>query len=51
VADLVMARASARRLVWVQGRTGVPAGLIAEARRAFLDDRDQVWLAAQSPAN
>jgi len=46
VADLVMARVSARRLVWVQGRTGVPAGLIAEARRAFLDNRDQAWLAA-----
>jgi ribosomal protein S18 acetylase RimI-like enzyme len=50
VADLVMARVSARRRVWVEGRPGVSPGLIAEARRAFLDGRDQAWLAARPPA-
>jgi GNAT superfamily N-acetyltransferase len=46
VADLVMSGASASRLMWVQGRPGVPPGLVAEARRAFLENRDQAWLAA-----
>lgn len=46
VADLVMFRSLALRLVWLQERPDVPAGLIAEARRAFLDNRDQAWLAA-----
>jgi ribosomal protein S18 acetylase RimI-like enzyme len=48
VADLVVARALALRLVWVAGRPGVPAALVAEARRVFLGDRDQAWLAALS---
>jgi hypothetical protein len=50
VADLVVARALALRLVWVQGRPGVPESLVAEARRAFLGDRDRAWLAALSSA-
>lgn len=46
VADLIVARALALRRVWVQGRPGVPESLVAEARRAFLGDRDRVWLEA-----
>lgn len=48
VADMVVARVLAMRLVWVQGRPGVPESLIAEARRAFLDNRDKVWLSVLS---
>jgi len=44
VADMVLARVLAMRMVWVQGRPGVPEGAVAEARRAFLDNRDTVWL-------
>ena len=43
VADLVMARVLTLRQVWVQGRPGVPEHVVAEARRAFLNDRDSVW--------
>ena len=50
VADLVVSRVLAMRLVCVQGQPGVPAQVVAEARRAFLDDRDKVWLRAVSPA-
>jgi ribosomal protein S18 acetylase RimI-like enzyme len=46
VADLVVARALAMRRVWVAGRPGVPESLVAEARRAFLGDRDRAWLGA-----
>ncbi len=45
-ADLVLARVFAMRLVWVQGRSGVPEAVVSEARRAFLDNRDSVWLKA-----
>ena len=48
VADLVVARVLALRMVWVQAQPGVPASLVAEARRAFLGDRDRVWLDALS---
>jgi ribosomal protein S18 acetylase RimI-like enzyme len=48
VADLVVERVLALRQVWVQGRPDVPEDLIAEARRAFLNDRDKVWLNAIS---
>jgi ribosomal protein S18 acetylase RimI-like enzyme len=44
VADLVISRVVARRLAWVQGQPDVPESLVAEARRVFLDSRDQVWL-------
>ena len=50
VADLVVARALAMRLVWVQGRPGVPEPLVADARRALLGDRDEVWLTALDSA-
>lgn len=45
-AEIVLARVLAMRLVWVQGRPGVPEAIVAEARRAFLDNRDSVWLKA-----
>ena len=47
VADLVIARVLTLRSVWVQGRPNVPDSLVAEARRAFLNNRDKVWLAAR----
>ena len=46
VADLEIARVLALRLVWVQGRPDVSENLVAEARRVFLNNRDNVWLAA-----
>jgi GNAT superfamily N-acetyltransferase len=44
VADLVIERIVAIRQVWVIGLPGVPEAIVAEARRAFLNNRDQVWL-------
>ena len=44
VADLVVARVLAMRQIWVQGLPDIPDLLVAEARRAFLNDRDKVWL-------
>lgn len=46
VADLLVERVLAIRQVWVQGRPDVPDQVVAEARRAFLNDRDKVWKAA-----
>jgi ribosomal protein S18 acetylase RimI-like enzyme len=46
VADLLIARVLTLRSVWVQGRPDVPESLVAEARRAFLHNRDKVWMAA-----
>jgi hypothetical protein len=46
VADLLIARVLTLRSVWVQGRPDVPESLVAEARRAFLNNREKVWLAA-----
>jgi len=52
VADVVIARVLTLRSVWVQGRPDVPDSLVAEARRAFLNNRDKVWLAAvEEPRN
>jgi len=48
VADLFIARVLALRQVWIQGRPGVPEDLVAEARRAFLNNRDRLWLQAWS---
>ena len=48
VADLVIERVLAMRQVWVTGLPGVPESIVAEARRAFLNDRDKVWLKALS---
>lgn len=44
VADLVIERVLAMRQVWVTGLPGVPESIVAEARRAFLNNRDKVWL-------
>ena len=43
VADLVIERVVAMRQVWVAGFPDVPESIVAEARRAFLNDRDKVW--------
>jgi hypothetical protein len=50
VADLVVERVLALRLVWVHGRPAAPAHQVAEARRVFLHDRDAVWLSALTHA-
>ena len=43
VADLIIERVLAMRQVWVTGLPSVPDSIVAEARRAFLNDRDKVW--------
>jgi GNAT superfamily N-acetyltransferase len=48
VADLVVDRDLAMRHVWVQGLSGVPEPIVAEARRAFLNDQDEIWKAISS---
>ncbi|HET9906891.1 MAG TPA: GNAT family N-acetyltransferase [Anaerolineales bacterium] len=48
VADLIIERVLAMRQVWVTGLSDVPESIVAEARRAFLNDRDKVWLNAVS---
>ncbi len=48
VADLIVARVVAMRQVWVQGLPDVPEHIVAEARRAFLNDRDKIWIKAAS---
>jgi len=48
VADLVVARVLTLRQVWVQGLPNAPDHIVAEARRAFLNNRDKVWLKASS---
>ncbi len=50
VADLVMARVLTLRQVWVQGQPGIPDHIVAEARRAFLNDRDKIWKSVASSA-
>ena len=44
VADLVITRVKTLRRIGIQGQPSVPANLIAQARRVFLNDRDKVWL-------
>jgi len=48
VADLVIERVLTIRQVWVVGLPDVSESIVAEARRAFLNDRDKVWLNAIS---
>jgi len=48
IADLVIERVVAMRQVWVAGMPDVPELIVAEARRAFLNDRDKVWLTISS---
>ena len=44
IADLIIERVVAMRQVWVAGLPDVPESIVTEARRAFLNDRDKVWL-------
>ena len=48
VADLFIARVLTLRQVWLQGRPDIPEALVAQARRAFLNNRDRLWLQALS---
>jgi ribosomal protein S18 acetylase RimI-like enzyme len=50
VANLIVARILAMRLVWVEGMPGMPEGVVAEARRVFLGNRDNVWRSALAMA-
>ena len=50
LADLVVERGLALRQAWVLGQPGVPDHLVAEAHRAFLGNRDEVWHTAPSAA-
>ena len=50
VADLVVARVLAMRQVWLQAQPDMPDHIVAEARRAFLNDRDKIWKSAASLA-
>ena len=43
IADLVIERVLTIRQVWVARLPNVPESIVAEARRAFLNDRDKVW--------
>lgn len=51
VADLVVEQVLTMRQVWIQGRPGVPEALVTAARRAFLNDRDKIWLDARTSAS
>jgi hypothetical protein len=44
VANLGIERVLAMPQVWVTGLPGVPESIVAEARRAFLKDRETTWL-------
>ncbi len=48
VGDLVIERVLAVRQVWMQPQPDMPNHIVAEARRAFLNDRDKVWRSAAS---
>ena len=43
IADLVIERVVALRQVWVAALPNVPESIVAEARRAFLNDRNKIW--------
>jgi len=51
VADLLVERVLGLRLVWAEGHPEVPAGWVAEARRVYLGDREQVWRGAPLAAH
>jgi hypothetical protein len=50
VANLLVERILAMRLVWAQGDPDAPESWVAEARRVYLGNRDNVWLKAVSQA-
>ncbi len=51
VADLLVERVLAMRLVWAEGRPDVPDSWVAEARRVYLGNRDNVWQEAVTHAH
>ncbi len=46
VANMLVERFIALRMVWLQAAPDVPEPLVAEARRVYLGDRDNLWLEA-----
>ena len=50
VANLLVERFLAMRLVWAQGDPKVPDSWVTEARRVYLGNRDNVWLEASNHA-
>ena len=50
VASLLVERVLAMRLVWAEGEPDIPDSWVAEARRVYLGNRDNVWLEAVSLA-
>jgi ribosomal protein S18 acetylase RimI-like enzyme len=44
IAYLIIERVLAIRQVWLVGLPDVPESIVNEARRAFLNDRDKVWV-------
>ncbi len=50
VANLVIERYLAMRLVWAEKDPAVPDSWLAEAKRLYLGDRDNLWLEAVSLA-
>jgi hypothetical protein len=50
VANLLVERILAMELVWAQGAPDVPDGWLAEARRVYLANRDNIWLEAPNHA-
>ncbi len=50
VANLLLERFLAMRMVWAQGAPDVPESWLAEVRRLYLGNRDNVWLDALTHA-
>ena len=50
VANLLVERFLAMRLVWAQAETNVPESWVAEARRVYLGNRDNIWQQAVNHA-
>jgi ribosomal protein S18 acetylase RimI-like enzyme len=46
IANLLVERFLAMRLVWAQGNPEVPDSWVAEARRVYLGSREQIWMEA-----
>jgi len=50
VADLVITRVKSLRQIGIEGQPGVPAKLVAQARRVFLNDREKISLPVSNPS-
>ncbi len=50
VGNLLVERFLAMRMVWMQAAPGIPAGWVDEAKRLYLDNRDNLWLEALNHA-